>query len=143
MHKVIHAYLAFDQILSHLIELYFFDKWFGEVEGGPEKIHVFQQYITHDTYLMQKVNIAKRIKPDLPERIFKTIAFVNETRNSFAHCAYPELKRKYKDEGIQYRGCDLYTIAGISKLHEDCGYALSHLSYAVFGDRMTELCADA
>jgi hypothetical protein len=120
---VVTKYTVIDELLSVIICHYYF----GEPSKGrsfrqhwkSQKFQIFIHYIMDDTYLLNKLKLARAIS-EIPPKIRDAVERINAVRNALAHSFYPENRRQYVPrKKVIYQGADVYTQQGIEKFAED------------------------
>jgi hypothetical protein len=114
---------------------YYFRRKKGEHFGRlwrTKHFKIFVHFLMDETFLPKKLAMVRAIKK-VPANVYNSIMRINDVRNVLAHSLFPQNRRRYMAEKkVTYKGADLFTRAGVLKLHEDYNIAYKYFEKMVF-----------
>jgi len=133
--EVVFRYTLIDEFLTDVICDYYFRRKKGEHFGRlwrTKHFKIFVHFLMDETFLPKKLAMVRAIKK-VPANVYNSIMRINDVRNVLAHSLFPQNRRRYMAEKkVTYKGADLFTRAGVLKLHEDYNIAYKYFEKMVF-----------
>ena len=119
--EVTRVYTIINEFIDCIICGYYFDHDPRESFTRQWRTRKFQRFNFHlleKLYIMQKVDLAREIA-DIPPKIYKDIAAINDLRNALAHSFFTENLRRYRPRPAVYKSKDIFTLGGLEAFDED------------------------
>jgi hypothetical protein len=126
--EVIGQYTLIDDLLSTEVCRYFLPGKSLIKQWKTKRFRRFNYFVIERLYMVQKLAFLKDVY-HVPKDIASRIEELNAVRNALAHAFFPENLRAYQVKGrpgprkpviVQYRGHDLFSVAGITAFVEEC-----------------------
>lgn len=128
---IVGDYTFCDEMLGTIIARYFFS--FGDTNyrklWRTKRFQRFNYFILERLYLQQKLALVKDIAR-VPKDVVAYIDRLNDLRNAVAHAFFPE---NLRGDRTKYKGLDVFTLEGFSRLRADRETAVEFLSKRAFG----------
>ena len=114
--EVVTAYTLVDEMLNMVICRFFFPRQrsFPQL-WRTKRFRLFNHHVIECLYLPQKLRLVKAIR-SVPKSVATDIERLCNLRNGLAHAFFPENLRASKP---LYKGINIFTLEGISRLKED------------------------